>query len=156
MGTALQAIFGASFVAHTTVSSFCSKSAVSIWMMINIFQMFRYVQMFAVYLPHRLFAFLSYINLVNMESAQLESLYLLHVDQDQLSYEKPADFRITYQGIESTSILVSCAGSLMMVTLVVCVYSVIGLLSLCVKDTSTRRHKYELSRHPQDMQPDTA
>ena len=127
IGTTFQTSVGFGVSSQTLVSSLIGQSLIGMWVMINCLQLMRYLSLLTLYLPKNIFIFLTYINLVNFQNQNLQNLYQYHINSDDLSQRNINNFRYVNQGIQSSSILMNCGD-----TFIVMVFAIIYYIFLCL------------------------
>ena len=86
-------------------SSASGRSLAGMWMMVNALQILRYLSLNHLFLSKPIFSFMADLSFVGLQNEILEDMFLVHVNEDQLSHKAVDNYRFESQGIESESIL---------------------------------------------------
>lgn len=115
------------------LSTAAGQSLVGMWMMVNSLQILRFMPMMRLYLSRSIFMFISQLTFLSMQNEALQSIFLLHIDEENLEHQEVSDYKMVNLGIESKSILMSDADVFMFVIVFFIYFAILFVLSKIVK-----------------------
>ena len=109
IGNSIGVTIGATFITSMILCGLLNLSTKGLWSLINVLQILNFLPMFTLFYSQNVLSVFGFTALANMNFSYLSDLFLLHVNEDELSNKEAVNYRYENQGYESTSLLLNCA-----------------------------------------------